>query len=201
MEEGKALHFSEVEKYCKGCGERLVLNNTRDIERKNYCSFECRSEHSSSVKQDKVLICSECSCEFISKRSNVCTCRNLKCINARRLRLGYEKLDGNPELYIKYLLQKPSRSNLSFSEVMEMYNRQGGICVLSGIEMTFHKKPYAPKVHTNLSIDKIDSNKEYTIDNIQLVCSIANTMKLTLTMEEFHWWISIIHETIVVSKN
>jgi len=33
--------FHEVKKYCENCGNLLVLNNTRDIERKRFCSRKC----------------------------------------------------------------------------------------------------------------------------------------------------------------
>lgn len=33
--------FKHIEKHCLECGKLLVLNNTRDIERKKFCSKEC----------------------------------------------------------------------------------------------------------------------------------------------------------------
>jgi hypothetical protein len=40
------------------------------------------------------------------------------------------------------------------------------------------------RCHTNLSIDRIDSAKGYTKDNVQIVCYIANTMKSNMNMSE-----------------
>ncbi len=37
----------------------------------------------------------------------------------------------------------------------------------------------------NISVDRIDSNKGYTVDNIQLVCAIINRMKMNLSNDEF----------------
>lgn len=37
-------HFREVEKFCP-CGKRLFLNNSRDVERKKYCSPFCRNSY------------------------------------------------------------------------------------------------------------------------------------------------------------
>ena len=34
--------FREVEKFCP-CGKKLLLNNTRDIERKKFCSQKCNA--------------------------------------------------------------------------------------------------------------------------------------------------------------
>ena len=37
----------------------------------------------------------------------------------------------------------------------------------------------------NISVDRIDSQKDYTIDNIQLVCQIYNYMKWDLKQDDF----------------
>jgi len=46
-------------------------------------------------------------------------------------------------------------------------------------------KFYEGRVNTNVSIDRIDSTKGYSKDNVQLVCMAANQMKNDLSMEEF----------------
>ena len=33
--------FHKVEKFCEKCGKKLILNNTRDIKRKRFCSKVC----------------------------------------------------------------------------------------------------------------------------------------------------------------
>lgn len=45
-------------------------------------------------------------------------------------------------------------------------------------------KFYEGRVNTNLSIDRIDSAKGYTRDNVQLVTMAANQMKNDLTIDE-----------------
>ena len=42
------------------------------------------------------------------------------------------------------------------------------------------------RISTNLSIDRIDSLKGYTKDNIQLVCHLCNLMKSNLSMNELY---------------
>lgn len=37
--------FKNIEKFCLCCGKRLKLNNTRDINRKNFCSRECNGSY------------------------------------------------------------------------------------------------------------------------------------------------------------
>jgi hypothetical protein len=56
--------------------------------------------------------------------------------------------------------------------VMTVWDKQGGKCAISGYPMTteFHN-PYSA------SIDRIDSNRGYTKDNIQLLCQTLNFAK------------------------
>lgn len=44
--------------------------------------------------------------------------------------------------------------------------------------------------NTNVSIDRVDSTKGYTKNNIQLVCSIINKMKLDMTIKELTYYCS-----------
>lgn len=44
-----------------------------------------------------------------------------------------------------------------------MWNKQKGKCALTGIPMTVTK---SGRTNTNISIDRIDSNKGYTKDNV-----------------------------------
>lgn len=64
----------------------------------------------------------------------------------------------------------------------QLYNQQNGICILSGIKMTYSSGNGL--LHENISIDKINPSQDYTMNNIQLVCYIANAMKSNLTIEQ-----------------
>lgn len=67
----------------------------------------------------------------------------------------------------------------------DMWNKQKGKCALTGIPMTIDKHG---RTNTNVSIDRIDSNKGYTKDNVQLVCSAINFMKSNLVLSEFEYY-------------
>ena len=68
--------------------------------------------------------------------------------------------------------------------ILDLWNKQNGICALSGIPMTYLLKE--GRIPTNISIDKIDRTKGYTIGNIQLVCMVCNQIKSDLTEEEMY---------------
>ena len=71
------------------------------------------------------------------------------------------------------------------------YNRK---CALSGIEIKFitSNSEYCSKEQT-ASLDRIDSTKGYTLDNVQWVHKAVNNMKMNLTDQNFINWCSIIH--------
>ena len=61
----------------------------------------------------------------------------------------------------------------------ELWLKQQGKCAISNIDMTYIFN--CGRVPTNVSIDRIDSTKGYTINNIQLVCMACNQMKSDLS--------------------
>ncbi len=65
-------------------------------------------------------------------------------------------------------------------QMEDVFKKQNGKCALSGMEMIPRKNtPYRP------SIDRIDSTKGYSIDNIQFVCSMVNVMKNKFNEKDF----------------
>jgi hypothetical protein len=79
--------------------------------------------------------------------------------------------------------------NITIDDLKKLYEKQNGLCALSGIKMT--RDVYTTKGNNhiinkyNISVDRIDSDKDYDIDNIQLVCAIINRMKTDLPDHEF----------------
>lgn len=80
------------------------------------------------------------------------------------------------------------RTDLDFNidYLLFLWDTQKGKCAISGIEMSYIL--YNGHIHNNVSIDRVDSSKGYTKDNIQLVCSIVNKMKLDMTIEELSFY-------------
>lgn len=67
--------------------------------------------------------------------------------------------------------------------LLDLWNKQEGICAISGIKMTTLQGK--GRVLTNLSIDRIDSSIGYNKDNVQFTCDIVNIMKFNQTMGDF----------------
>jgi hypothetical protein len=76
------------------------------------------------------------------------------------------------------------------SDIHDLFISQGNVCAISKIKFDEYSAYYSS------SVDRIDSNRGYVKGNIQLVCSVVNTMKLDLDMVEFRSIISKIYKSI-----
>ena len=83
------------------------------------------------------------------------------------------------------IIDTPSASVIA-GWLQEKWDEQNGLCALSGTPMTYISGQGL--VDTNVSIDRIDSNKPYEKDNIQLICHRLNTMKSNLSDVLFVDW-------------
>ena len=82
---------------------------------------------------------------------------------------------------------------------MDLFESQEGKCALSGLPMltTTHRDecPEDERCNPNkLSIDRIDSLRGYTEDNVQLIRWRANSMKMDMTTTEYKDEISAQYE-------
>ena len=68
--------------------------------------------------------------------------------------------------------------------LMELYKKQKGVCYYSGIKMEIAIKGYIDNTNT-LSVDRVDSSRGYTKDNVVLCCDSINTMKMKLETSNF----------------
>lgn len=132
----------------------------------------------SSLHQNRGGLCSECK-----------DCQRERYYRER------QRLFENDDLALRYKLQQALKgtkrrskekniyNDLTIDFLMYLWEKQDGKCALTGIPMTY--KFYEGRVNTNLSVDRIDSTKGYSKENVQLVCMAANQMKNDLSMEEF----------------
>ncbi len=92
----------------------------------------------------------------------------------------YEKLALLKERAIK----KGLRFNLTEGWVAEKLDK--GRCEATGLPFIFDKDPYVNPYYP--SIDRIDSNKGYTVNNCQMVCHMFNIAKSEFDEEVFAHW-------------
>jgi len=106
-----------------------------------------------------------------------------------RVKQDNDKYSASPDAYIRRRIQMlrqdchrhrgRKKVQLSYDKFFKIWKTQfaktGLTCPLSGETMT-HQRGKG-EVLTNISVDRIDSDKEYEGGNIQFVCLMANLMK------------------------
>lgn len=80
---------------------------------------------------------------------------------------------------------------ISMDEAWKLFLAQDKKCALSGVDLKIRS---TEKMIGTASIDRIDPDKDYTIDNIQWVHKDLNTMKMDMSEQEFYNWIKIIYK-------
>lgn len=71
--------------------------------------------------------------------------------------------------------RKPKELTLTITEAWELFLKQNKKCALTNLDLNFPKK-HRDKNY-NASLDRIDSTKGYTLDNVQWVHKDVNIMK------------------------
>jgi hypothetical protein len=158
----KYEHFKNGLLYCKTCNTYQIETNfyqRKDISIRNYRDYTCK-ECSKKLKKS----------EYLYKRKH-----KLKYLNT---------LEG----YLKSTIQhaksrKKHIFDIDYEYVLKIYNNQKGKCRYTKQIMTFQLGN--GKIATNLSLDRINSNKGYIKGNVQLVCNIVNLMKTNSKEEDF----------------
>lgn len=102
---------------------------------------------------------------------------------------GYNELSGS---HWATILNNAKTRNISvfitIKEAWDQFVKQGRKCALSGIELKFSTRRRKMIQDTTASLDRIDSSKAYTIDNIQWVHKETNLMKRGMINESFIQW-------------
>ncbi len=113
------------------------------------------------------------------EKNKMCACR--LCRNERALAHTKKPSSrlGNVFRYAKRHAEERGREfSITLLDIENLLKKQENKCALSGIEF----EDYGNNI---CSLDRIDSNKGYSKDNIQLVTKSINVMKSNLEIEEF----------------
>ena len=158
----KEQEWKEGKLLCHYCGE---------YKDENYFSA---NGGGSSIRNYRRNICNDC-CNKRQKLHDLSLSDDKKlkkCLNFRFLGARDRAKQQNLEF------------NITLDYLLYLWNYQKGKCALSDIDMTYELR--VGRTPTNVSIDKIDHTKGYTMDNIQLVCMACNQIKNDLSNEEMY---------------
>ena len=165
---------------CRKIERRKKLNIVKPTEGVKYCK---NCEKSLSVTEFNADKYSSTGLQTICK-----TCQNY------RQSITYSKFEPFINRLLKDARKRSKKKNFTFNltkeQIIELYNKQNGLCALTSIKMTHNAindrqendshilNPY------NISIDRIDSSLGYIINNVQLVCALVNNIKFTMKSGE-----------------
>jgi hypothetical protein len=74
--------------------------------------------------------------------------------------------------------------------IEELLDRQGNVCAITGLKLQFGDPENDPALLC--SLDRIDSNKHYQVDNLQVVCRFINQWKSAGNDQEFRRLIAML---------
>lgn len=77
--------------------------------------------------------------------------------------------------------------------ILTAYEQQSGVCAYTGVDLTMECSTSAPHA---ASIDRIDSTKGYTPDNVVLCCAVINSMKNDMSVDELKEWAARLYHTL-----
>lgn len=180
---------------CKPCF--VIRKNKRDAEKKVIGTNQAQLPFKSITPEPEPEPVQECKrCGEIRPLSDYHVNNKNKCKHCVQ-ELKSEKME-NVNTFLKNKWQRAKdrakKDNIEFAiesdQVKYKYwviNR--GECALTGIHMTHKLSPKLgdekEKFPFNISIDRIDSTKGYTYENIQLVCWCVNSAKSDMDQDDF----------------
>jgi len=94
----------------------------------------------------------------------------------------------NPfKYYLRNAKKRLKFFDITLEDLQEVWNNQKGVCPYSKISLQLNNHSHRIKDRRyTASLDRIDSSKGYTKDNIQFVSLCINYMKAELSNEEVH---------------
>ena len=97
--------------------------------------------------------------------------------------------------------RKKEKLPLKIEDLFDLFKKQKGLCAVTHLPMTWFPEDVhsnaANRRGTNISVDKINPDGIYEIDNIQLVCERVNKIKSNMNESELYFWTRQIAEHII----
>lgn len=161
--------------------------------RGNFNKYLNQKIHMMTIKKifkEKRIMC-ECECECgVKKTLHLASIlhwgiKSCGCLKKKLTRLKFHQEISRS--YWNNLINKCIIHNyeitITIEDVWSKYLQQNRKCALTGLDISWGT--FRKRTDQTVSVDRIDSNVGYRIDNIQLVHKIVNIMKGFLSNEEF----------------
>ncbi|MCZ2224270.1 MAG: hypothetical protein LC122_11660 [Chitinophagales bacterium] len=143
---------------------------------------------SKNLLQKKWICICDCGYKKIVTTHSLIYAKSKKCIKCRDTH--FKSYDSIPHRYWKKFIRSAKlrkiKVEITSGEAFNILKNQNFKCSLSGIDIYMSKTgKEQEKGYTTASIDRIDSSKSYTIENIQWIHKNINRMKLDFDQKYF----------------
>lgn len=140
----------------------------------NYKAVTCKCKCGKIIRCKKTLINSG------RKKSCGCMISETEFVSKNIMRMYWFAVRTNA-------LQRNIDFNINPEDLETKINQQNFKCALSGLDITlpYSHNEFLKDREWTASVDRIDSNKPYTRDNIQFVHKDINRMKMNLSEQKF----------------
>ena len=169
----------EEVKTCRVCGETKLLSEFAKSGKKNGSGYKahcklCAAEKLHEWRQLNPEKAKQQDKRYRDKNKNKIKIKNQK-------RYTNLTLDEKFQQLVKTATErKKIKCFVTVKDLHDIWQKQNGLCAYTKLPLTSQ----AHQLNT-VSLDRIDSDKDYTADNIQLVCVPINRMKLDMTEDQF----------------
>lgn len=165
--------------------ERQRVSTESVVERRTKVCIDCMQELTSglfdrkrSAKDGLTSYCKECG-----------KARSVKWQRENKDKIAYKRWEyrkSSPRWSLGSnlkgaLARRPTDNPASIDDVMAMWDGQEGKCALTGIPMTWAQ---GKVTSTSITIDRVDWEKGYSVDNIRLICHAINSFRGRMSDEE-----------------
>ena len=115
---------------------------------------------------------------------------------------AYNKL---PHVRIKHMVydmrKNSRRKNLGDctiepQDIYDLFDSQDGKCALTGFHMTLSSSDDQELRRYAATVDRVDNERGYTLDNVWLVTMLANQIKSNVELEVFVEWCAAVTATV-----
>jgi len=173
-----------------------------------YNYYTVFSEETKLSNDKRIMFEVKCSCnkiefklakDLISGRCKSCkSCSSKRTAKAHPLPTTYKGIGDLTGSFYSYIKRRAIQRDLEFVSkefLHSIFVKQEGKCALTGLDITLSKKRKNSNPNWDFitaSLDRIDSNKGYTEDNVWWVHKTVNRLKNNYSVEELLYWCNLI---------
>lgn len=214
-------HTTSVKMECPHCKGIFFIKWNKSSRKNRFCSNECRRKNfelyaSNGMPQrdeNGLLLCYGCLSyksddsfykhnERYAGFAEIRNCRSTKCFGCQSIasKKGREKSKNNLHCILRERIRCARSSSkgreiffdvtLCLSDLIIIYEQQKGVCPISNQVLAINRE----RTPFTISLDRKDSSKGYTKNNVQLVCWMVNQMKSNYTLGDLVKWCYFITE-------